>query len=486
MDTIKQHGYIRSAMGVIGRSAVGAWWSLRRHSEYGDVATTRQRTKLLNFYMYKYRTWDNIKDYQNMAYKIMIATQYLRFFGQAAFQVIRSKDGQPLGLDFLHGLVVPNVDGYGKFKSPAFVQYPERNPSVYTEYADPRDIIFLMLPDWEGSPLGGTDVEALSQYTLPIDLYLMVAAREYMKNRDKPEVVYSLPADISSEAFDSFVTEMETRHSGAANMGRNPIAVQGDLKVTELRPLPDALPYQESRKEARDEELALLGVNGGKLGLSDYMTNANLRELRREFHETSLLPLFTFVEMGLYEQAHVREFNIPGWVMKFNNPDFLNAVEKATVHMRYWQIGAVTPNEIRYDLGKVARADELGDEFRDQHTDPDDMSVDNPQGSPPEGREPSPDDPGQVGGPAGTDADPVRGDQHDESSQDRFMQEVRGWRNFAVKRAKAGKFPIRQYHSELIPSDIQDSVQGMLTTAKSVADVQAVFDQFFGLIAEFS
>lgn len=482
MDTVKKHGYLRAATSVIGRSAVGAWWSLRKNPEYAKRnAPERHRKRLLEFYMFQNKPWDNIKDYQNIAYKIMIGVMYLRFFGQAAFQIIRDDGGAPLGLDFLPGLLVPNVDSKGYFKSPAFIQYPTNDPVEKVEFANAKDIVYLLNPDMEGSPLGGSDIEALTDYTLPLDIYLMLGAREYMKNRDKPEVVYSLPTDISDEAFDDFVRELEARHGGARNLGRSPIAVQGDFKITELRPLPDKLPYQESRKEAREEELAVAGVSGAKLGLTESLSSANLRESRREFHETSLVPLFKLVELAFYEQIHQREFGYNGWDFVFNTPDFLTAVEKATVHMRYQQMGALNPNEIRFELGYQPRTDEAGDKYIDEEPEEEEEPEDEypvPPGSPPEGRPIEPDDPSQIGEPTLDDQDPERGDQHDEETRESWLKELKTWHEFVSKRIKKNR-SIREFKTESIPMEVASMIQGYLNRAETLDDVNLIFNDAF-------
>lgn len=472
MDAIKQHGYLRAALSVVGRSAVGAWWTLRRHSEFGRDAPERHRKRLFNFYMMRSRQWDNIKDFQNFAYKLMIGVMYLRFFGQAAYSILRDENGTPVGLDFLHGLVVPNVDATGRFRSPAFVQYPTRNPANKVEFENPRDVVYLANPDWEGSPLGGSDFEALATFTLPLDIYLQVAAREYMKNRDRPEVVYSLPADISDEAFDAFVKEMSARHAGPANLGRNPIAVQGEFDVHELSKLPDGLPYQESRKEAREEELAVAGVSGAKLGITEQMASANIREMRREFHETSMVPLFQVIEIGFYEQIHVREFEAPGWEFKFNNPDFLNAVERATVHMRYRQMGVLNPNEIRYELGRAPRPDEAGDHYENQQT------PGYAPGSPPEGRPIEPDAPAQVGEPTLDDQDPVRGDQHDETPKDRLLDELTNWEQAILRQVSNGE-PVNVEGPATVPIDVVKAIYSALGAEPSPEEVKELFNHLY-------
>lgn len=474
MDTIERHGYLRAAMSTIGRSAVGAWWNIRQNPDYPNPSDL-QRRKLQNFYMMKSRSWDNIKDFHTFAYKLMIGVMYLRWFGHAGYYIVRDSEGRAIGLDFIPGLLIPNVDSAGKFKpnAPAFVQFPTANPSDAIYFNSQRDIVYLINPDWQGSHMGGSDIQALSDLTLPIDLYLQIAAREYLKNRDKPEVVYEVSPDLSAEAFDDFVREMEARR-GSTTLGRNPIAVQGDFKVHELRPYPDALPYQQSRKESTQEELAVAGVSGAKLGFPE--DSGNLREMRREFHESSMIPIFRLVELSFYEQIHLREFNFPGWEFKFNHPDFLTAVERATVHMRYHDMSVLSPNEIRADIGKTPRKDAGGDSYSERRPS-------NQQGSPPEGREQEPDAPSQIGEPTLDDQDPPRGDNHDEDrdAREAWLGELRQWKKFALSRL--GKTS-RKFQPKDLPDDVVSIIDAYLLGADTPEMVASIFNDAMSVIRE--
>lgn len=488
MDTVRKHGYIRAAMSVIGRSAVGAWWALRKNPDYsGRGAPDRHRRRLMDFYNMTSRDWTNIKDFQSFANKVMIGIMYLKYFGQVGYYIVKDAQGNPVGLDHLPGLIIPNVKSNGDFKTPAFVQYPDRNPTNKVEFKNPTDIVFITNPDWAGSPMGGSDIEALSSLTIPLDFYLQTAARDYMKNRDKPEVVYMVPNDLSPEGFESFVKEMDARQRGPENMGRNPIVVQGEFDFKELRPLPNSLPYQGSRETARDEELAVAGVSGSKLGLPS-SNAADMKETRREFHETNMVPIFKTFELGLYEQVHVRTFNYPGWGFYFNSPDFLTAVERATVDMRLYGINAVTPNQIRYSRGWDARTDEYGDMYADQlamameeeKQDPPEQDPNNPQGSPPEGREDRPDAPAETGEPTLDDQDPPRGDQHDDETRDAAIKELRSMKNFFIRRFKKGR-SLRAYRSDVLAEDIQTMIADAL---QGVVSEQEIVELFDGLIRQ--
>jgi HK97 family phage portal protein len=519
MDTIEVHGYSRAAMSAIGRSTIGAWWKLSKHEEWGSSGTERQRRRLYRFYTHQEREWDNIKDFYSLAYKLVIGAMYLRYFGQVAYEVTRNNAGKIIGFDHLTGITVPNTDDRGYFKVPAFVQYPTRDPRINTEFDSPRDIVYIINPDWKGSPLGGSDIEALTEYTLPLDIYLQTAAREYMKNSARPELIFMLPQDISDDAFNAFVAQMEAKYRGASNVGKNPIAVAGELGVKRVDELPQNLPYQDSRKDTREEVLAVSGTGGALLGISDSLSSANIRETRRQFHETTMEPLFKILEQGFYEQIHVREFNAEGWTFVFNNPDFLTAVERATVHMRNIENGIMNPNEAREELGRDPR--EGGDFFVEVASDPKD---DEEQGSPPEGREEEPDDPSNTGEPTDDDQDPERGDQHDEepkqfltvlSADDpalkewagpvieaedweeaeellatfeatiigQMIEDVMAWRKFALKRFKRGR-KLREFRTEHIPTEAVFIVQASLEEAHDVEEIKYIFNDLLENIKE--
>ena len=483
METIKIHGYVRASMSVTGRTTVGTWWKLKKNLEFSTQAKELHRKRLLNFYNFTDREWDNIKDYYSLAYKLMIAAMYLKYFGQAAFHIVRDGAGNAIGLDFLHGFIVPNVDEQGYFKSPAFRQYVSRDTQDYVEYDTTEDIVYIVNPDWEGYPTGGTDIESITNFALPLDIYLQTAAREYVRNRSTPEAFYVLSPDISDDAFDDFVEALETKYGGASNVGKNPVVVQGELDIKTVSKLPEDLPYQEAREDTRTETLAVSGISGAKLGIDDEASAGTLKELRREFHETTMKPLFQFIENAFYEQIHIREFGITGWLFMFNNPDFLTKVESATVNMRYHSIGVYNPNEIRDILGDEPREDENGDLYVDQLESMNPVSnspLENPDtGSPPEGREDEPAAPAQTGEPTNDDQDPPRGDTHDEDAL-AFLVELKKFKSFALNRVTKGR-ALRVFESTVIPDYLVTAMTKEINQGEANPErVKGLFDYLIG------
>jgi hypothetical protein len=474
MDTVNIHGYVSASMSLIGRSVVSAWFDLAKHGVFGNKATERQKKRLYNFYYSTAKDFSNIHDFFTPAYKILIGIMYFRYFGQAAYFKVRNELGQVIDWDHLPGLIVPNTDTTGSFLNPAFIQFPTANPKDFVEYKA-EDVIYIVNPDWRGSILGGTDVRSLAEFTLPLDIYLQTAAREYLGNSNIPELMFMLPPDITDEAFDAVVEMLNSKYSGARNVGKNPIAVQGDLKIERIDSLPSDLPYQEARMDTRDETLAVTGTGTTMFGIGD-SDQKDMREFRRNFFEQTIIPILTFFEQALYSQVHVMEFRIPGWEVRFNNPDFLTAVERATVDMRYIQTGVDSPNDVRVRRGDEPR--EGGDEY----VDPTGSSGGENQGSPPEGREDRPDRPGETGEPTIDDQDPPRGDQHDDETRiisrdrERAAHGLRSWKKFVVGRMKRNMV-VREYLHEDIPPEVSNLVNEYIEGVEDVEEIKIVFDR---------
>jgi len=480
MEVLNIHGYMRASTSIIGRTTLTAWWELIRNPDYTSEAKDYQAKKLKRFYNFENRDWENVRDYWTFAYKLKIAAMYLQFFGQCAFHIVRDEYDNPLGLDFLHGLVVPNVNEKGKFKSTAFFQFVTPNPEDKNEYKSVHDIIYITNPDFSGSILGASDIEALSSFNLPLDILLQDAANNYIVNRDKPEAIYVLPPDIDDDAFNQFADLMDAKYSGTGNIGKNPIVVAGELDIKELDGMPEDLPYNESRADTVREMLAVAGTPAAKLGVSlGDSTGTQLKEVRREFHESTMIPLFTLIEQAFREQVHIREFNIKGWDFKFGQPDFLTAVERATVHMRYRDMGGMNANEIRSEIQLPEREDSDGEAFVQTKV----AKSENQQGSPPEGREDRPDAPAETGEPTIDDQDPPRGDQHDDEAKNfkSIKKELITWQAFLLsKLERYGTLEgVRKFETEAIPEIIDAPLRARLDLTMTREDVVSVFDEVF-------
>jgi len=404
MDALKVDGYFKAAITTVTNAGVGADWAVEKHKNHFLEASDENKEKLLAFYGYSSPDWNNIKDFYGMPSKLVAALFYLKFFGQAAFQIVKNQAGEPLGFEYIYGFVIPNVDEEGYFKDPAFIHLSLDTGKELASYSS-DEVVFIVSPDLTGRPWGDALVESLTNFPLPLDIYLQTAAIQYLQESKLPPAIWELPEKVDEEEFNALADYIEDNYKGANNIGKVPIVVSGEINIKRLASFPDQIPYMEARNGTRQEILSVVGTMANKLGIDT--ENELSEDYRKEFFESTVIPLFRFIEEGLYTQVHKRLFEIDDWVFKFGRVDFLDDVEQATVHMRYRQIGVMNANEIRAERGLPPREDGKGGDF----TDPITNNQSEEQGSPPEGREDRPDSPSEVGEPTIDDQDPPRGDR---------------------------------------------------------------------------
>lgn len=353
LEAAMNHPWTYATVDSVSRSVVGSGWSFVPVPELADQATDEGLEEVESFFEFRSRTWDNIKDFQSFPDKIGYTAATYRLFGQTGWEVIRNGAGRPVGFDVLSGIIVPNVDDEGYFKSPAFTLIPWEKGAKEVAY-EADEIVYFYNSGLKGNVGGESIYQPLTATSLPSDLYASQAFRELFKNANSPyNGIWEVDPGVSDDDFELFLELLEQRYSGVANYGRNPLVVRGNVKFNEYtsRSKEDA-PYLEGRNFNREEYYGVTGVNGNKLGVVQDANKSNIRESRREFHENVTRPLFRKIESIIYDQVMVRLLNRPEWYFKFDQPDFSTSLERATIEMRELQWGKATPNELRIAAGK--------------------------------------------------------------------------------------------------------------------------------------
>ncbi|HDK27610.1 MAG TPA: phage portal protein [Candidatus Atribacteria bacterium] len=454
MDTLKVDGFLKASIEAVSNAGVGAGWSINKHEDYFENAIEENRDKLVSFYNNSIVSFDNIKDFFGTPSKIAAALLYLKFFGQAVFHVLMDQNDKPIGIDFIYGFVYPNVDAEGNFEDPNFIQLSLDTGKIVAEYSA-NEIVYIVRPDITGKPYGDMLAESLSQYALPLDIYLQSAALSYLRKSRMPPAIWEVPEGIGDEEFDAIADYIEDQYEGPENVGKVPLVVSGEINVKRLESFPKDIPYLEARKQTREEIFTVIGTSARKLGLTE---DDITQEDRKEFFETTMIPLFKFVEDAFYRQIHKRLFGILDWIFSFGRLDFLDAVERATVHMRYIQNGVLSPNDVRAEIGKGPRSDGEGDTYYD----PAGRESDENQGSPPEGREDRPDKPSDTGEPTLDDQDPPRGDR-----RGLIIDELSAFQRFLIKRWNSKREEYVDFFWNTDDAGIIKKVQAIVSTAET-------------------
>lgn len=483
VEAALNHPWTFATVDSVARSVVGSGWAFVPVQEFADQAKDDDLQEIQSFFNFRSRRWDNVKDFQSFPDKIGYTVATYRLFGQTGWEVIRDGAGRPVGFDVLSGIIVPNVDERGYFKSPAFVLVPWDKNKKEVEY-DVDEIVYFYNAGIKGSVGGESMYQSLTTTSLPSDLYASQAFRELFKNTNSPHNgVWEVDPSVSDDDFEAFLAILEERYTGVSNYGRNPLAIRGNVKFNEYtsRSKEDA-PYLEGRNFNREEYYGVTGVNGNKLGVTQDANKSNIRESRREFHENVTRPFFNKMEDNIYDQVMVRILNFPQWRLKFNQPDFSTALERATIEMRELQWGTSTPNEMRVARGKdplpggdvrffpinMAMVDEdgnvqvvTGDSRNSQEDTDGDSDGNNPN------------------------ADDVRAPRDDENPDStNVLKEIRQWRKCHL-RAMDGKREMKDFECKYIPPQIEKMVKRQLKgCGEDFAMVKNIFDSLEELVLD--
>jgi len=280
--------------------------------------------------------------------------------------------------------------------------------------------------------------------------------------------VWTVDQGVSDEDFDMFIELLEQRYASPENFGRNPLVIRGGAEFTQTKSRSEEdAPYLEGRRFNQQEMSAVFGVDSNKLGLSGAANKANMRETRREYHENTIRPIFETMEEAIYLQVIVRLLGLDEWRIVFNRPDFMNALEQATIDMRYIQNAVYSPNEIRKQRGDDPR------DGGDIYFEPPNMSGGNNEGE-------SSDD-----GSSRNNEKPERPPRDEEAptSEREVLAELKAWRKH-VLRSLDGKRKAKEFVVSSIPSGMALGIQDLLGGCKDFDDVKKVFSSAASAVEE--
>lgn len=366
-----QHSWTRATGISIGRAAIGGGFSFVRHPIFGlDISARRQREidriiKKVHKCFFGAPVDDNyIQSLVTLSSKMYYTANSFAVYGQSTWEKVRdAKTGEMIGFDALPGITMPNVDFQGKFMSPAFI-FRAWNTEKLVEY-NKKDVVYFASPGLDMSIFGSSDYDSLIDNTIPSDVYASKAYKYQFENINAPyNGIWVVDPSTEKEDYDDFMALLAARYTGIEAFGSNPLVIRGMAKFEEHRSRSnDDAPYLEGRRYNQEEISAVTGISSAKLGVTDNASKTNHRELRREFHENTLRPIFSFIEESIYNQVMISEFDIPEYKLQFNRPDLSTALEEATILGRYVQNGVISSNEARLALGKPTRVDEYGNKY---------------------------------------------------------------------------------------------------------------------------
>jgi hypothetical protein len=478
-DSHQIHSWLRATSAAFGRSIIGPGMDLMPDPWSGENATHEERDLLYGFYNgISGRDFRNISDWYPASAKIYRTAGQFRLFGQATWELRVNGFGEVVSYDVIPGFIWPNCNPDGTFKDPPFQQYVTYDQMTPLEL-DPDRLVMFMQPDF-GSRLFTTDFESLAEYVLPTDIYLNLAMRSSLENHRTPFGIFSIGEHSTQDEVDRFSTRLDALYRGAANYGKSAVVVRGDTDFKTVSPPLSELPFRDGHASMQDEIEGVAGVNGAKLGRTSEVNRSNLKEIRRDYWETTHQPVVTMLADQMYLLIHQRIFGIDSWRPVFKSPDFLTQVEKATVAMRGRQWSALSTNEFRkfvYDLPPVeeewASTDYLWPKNMGLAGDPATFA---PAVKPGGGSNEIPDEEEPVDEPS-TDSDaPERGDtDNTEDARRAAISEMRAYARFCLNRFENPHS--RKFVFNHVPKDVVAVVTEALTTfGNTRGDIKSICD----------
>jgi hypothetical protein len=470
-DAHRVHAWLRAATAAFGRTVVGPGMNIVRDQFYGSEATQEEYATLYAFYNSTAgRDFKNISDWYTFSGKLYRTAGMFRMFGQACWELRRNGFGEAVSFDVVPGFVWPNCNEDGTFRDPPFLQYLSSSKPSPIEL-DPDDLAFFMNPDFTAR-LFATDFESLAEYVLPTDLYLVTAMRSLLENIRTPFGVFSLDENSTQEEVETFSTKLDALYRGATNYGKSAVVVRGQTDLKTFAPAIKDLPFDGGHNTMKDEIEGVSGVHGGKLGRTDEISRSNLREVRRDYWETTHQPVAMMLSEMMYVLIHQRIFGIRSWRPMFKSPDFLTQVERATVGMRGRQWGALNTNEFRdFVFNMLPLEDDWANE---DYMWPTNMGIAGTFYNPPTKTE-EPVDEDKPDEPSTEVDPPIRGDTNNtEGRRERSIAEMRAYARFCLNRLD--KPATREFRWTHVSREVVSLVDAALTEAKTRDQVKQVFD----------
>lgn len=445
-DASRKHAYLRAAVSSIGRSIIGPGYSFVKHPRFGEEATDKQLETLWNFYHNIGLIESGVQELelkQPLIARLYKTVGAFRLFGGAFWEIRRNRRGVVLGSVTIDGYLHPHVGRDGSFLSPAWYQYAnEVGKPVPLEY---DDVVPFMWPDYSASGYT-SDIEALVEYTLSSDIYMLLSIRELFKNMRAPFGFWSIDPNVSDDVYEEFKQMVDNLYTGAKNFGRSALTTRGMVDYKPVAQNISDVPWQAGHHMARDESFSVIGTNAQKMGLEEAGSGV-LEELRREHWETTTLPLTRMLEDMMWQEVNVRLFGIRGWMLKFNKPDFTTALQDASIEMRRIQWGQWSPNDARLARGEPPR------EGGDYYLIPLNMAIQGEQG----GAE----DPVDAASaePKPEDEEPVP----DSEPPERVEDAISTFRRYLMTDVERQRRRNRKFQSDVLPQDVIDAADVWLT-----------------------
>jgi len=182
---------------------------------------------------------------------------------------------------------------------------------------------------------------------------------EIFKNTTSPSGVFELDGELDEDAYKRLKADLEEKYQGLQNSGK-PLLLEGGLTFKPLSIKNSDAEWIASRKFNREEVAAIFGVPVAMLNDAANTAYGNLEQKYLEFYSGTILPLTTILEEQFRQSLLTTDQkNFTVFKFKYNTMLRVDAATRASYYQTRFNIGSITPNEIRAyeDENKLADGD---------------------------------------------------------------------------------------------------------------------------------
>lgn len=201
------------------------------------------------------------------------------------------------------------------------------------------------------NPYRGMGTVEAAALAIDTDNYAGEWHRNFFGNAAQPSGILSTDGTLSQEQYDRIKTNWDARYRGVQNAHKMAL-LEGGLKWTPITPTSKEMQFTDSRKDLRDEILAIFGVPKIIVGITEDVNYASAAASEYIFNKNVIKPKMKALV------GKLNEFYLPRWGLdpkqyRFNfvdpvpeNLDQKRADRESGIRNYY-----MTPNEAREQIG---------------------------------------------------------------------------------------------------------------------------------------
>lgn len=288
---------------------------------------------------------------------------YLELTGNAYWYLERQEIGGagvparsvPIGLWPLmsqYVKVVPDeaniVAGYLYGKSDRDAVAYDRSEIIHFRYPNPRNLLYGMGPA-QAAACAARRMEARSEYE-----------QAMWDNDATPTLGISIEGNLSPESRKRLLEQFRQTYGGPQNKGK-PIVLEGGMTVAPIGMAPQDTQMLENARFSREEIAAVFGVPMTLLEMSD-ANRASAEAGNTSYLAQTIVPRLARMESKLNEELCPLFDDSGRLFVQFDDPVPENVQADLDARTRYIQVGVLSPNEVRAEMGLGPR--DGGDEYK--------------------------------------------------------------------------------------------------------------------------